>query len=49
VHRDQDGEGKVFEYRMIIRTRDRNAAERLSQHLCTLPGIIEFCITPTGD
>jgi hypothetical protein len=29
VHRDQDGE-KVFEYRMIIRTRDRNAAERLS-------------------
>src|SRR5438067_1266749 len=32
--------GKVFEYRMVIRTRDRDAAERLSQHLCTLPGII---------
>ena len=41
--------GKVFEYRMVIRTRDRDAAERLSQHLCTLPGIIEFRIAPTGD
>lgn len=41
--------GKAFEYRMVIRTRDRNAAERLSQHLCTLRGIIEFRITPTGD
>ena len=34
--------GKVFEYRMVIRTRDRDAAARLSQHLCTVPGIIEF-------
>ena len=41
--------GKVFEYRMVIRTRDRDAAERLSQHLCMLPGIIEFRIAPTGD
>src|SRR5438270_4534893 len=41
--------GKVFEYRMVIRTRDRGAAEQLSQHLCTLPGIIEFRIAPTGD
>ena len=41
--------GKVFEYRMVIRTRDREAAERLSRHLCTLPGIIEFRIAPTGD
>jgi putative Mg2+ transporter-C (MgtC) family protein len=49
VHRDQDGEGKAFEYRMVIRTRDRNVAERLSQHLCTLPEIIEFRIIPTGD
>ena len=42
-------QGKIFEYRMVIRTRDRNAAESLSQHLCTLPGIIEFRIAPTGD
>jgi putative Mg2+ transporter-C (MgtC) family protein len=41
--------GKIFEYRMVIRTRDREAAEQLSQHLCTLPGIIEFRIAPTGD
>jgi putative Mg2+ transporter-C (MgtC) family protein len=41
--------GKVFEYRMVIRTRDRDAAEQLSQYLCTLPGIIEFRIAPTGD
>jgi len=41
--------GKVFEYRMVIRTRDRDAAARLSQHLCTVPGIIEFRIAPTGD
>src|SRR5580765_34249 len=41
--------GKIFEYRMVIRTRNRNAAESLSQHLCTLPGIIEFRIAPTGD
>ncbi|HEX2150992.1 MAG TPA: MgtC/SapB family protein [Stellaceae bacterium] len=41
--------GKVFEYRMVIRTRDREAAQRLSQQLCTLPGIIEFRIAPTGD
>jgi putative Mg2+ transporter-C (MgtC) family protein len=41
--------GKVFEYRMVIRTKDRGAAELLSQHLCTLPGIIEFRIAPTGD
>jgi putative Mg2+ transporter-C (MgtC) family protein len=41
--------GKVFEYRMVIRTRDREAAEQLSTHLCSLPGIIEFRIDPTGD
>ena len=34
---------------MVIRTRDRDAAARLSQHLCTVPGIIEFRIAPTGD
>jgi hypothetical protein len=33
----------------VIRTRDRDAAERLSRYLSTLPGIIEFRIAPTGD
>jgi putative Mg2+ transporter-C (MgtC) family protein len=41
--------GKVFEYRMVIRTRDRSNAERLTRHLLTLPQVIEFKITPTGD
>lgn len=41
--------GKSFEYRMVIRTRDRGSAERLSEHLCTLAGIMEFRINPTGD
>jgi putative Mg2+ transporter-C (MgtC) family protein len=41
--------GKMFEYRMVIRTRDRSNAERLTRHLLTLPQVIEFRITPTGD
>ena len=41
--------GKVFEYRMVIRGRDRGNAERLSERLRTLPGVIEFRIAPMGD
>ena len=41
--------GKMFEYRMVIRTRDHSNAERLTRHLLTLPQVIEFRITPTGD
>jgi putative Mg2+ transporter-C (MgtC) family protein len=41
--------GQQFEYRMIIKTRDRNSAGALSTHLRTLPEVIEFRITPTGD
>jgi hypothetical protein len=36
------GEGKIVEYRMVIRSRDR-ANQLLSQHL------VEFRISPTGD
>ena len=43
------GEGKIFEYRMVIRSRDRANAQRLSRHLLSLPEIIEFRISPTGD
>jgi putative Mg2+ transporter-C (MgtC) family protein len=42
-------EGKVFEYRMVIRSRDRSNAQALSQHLLSLPEVIEFRISPTGD
>jgi len=42
-------QGKVFEYRMVIRSRDRSNAQALSQHLLTLPDVVEFRISPTGD
>lgn len=41
--------GQFFEYRMVIRSRDRRHAEALAQHLRTLPQVIEFRIAPTGD
>jgi putative Mg2+ transporter-C (MgtC) family protein len=41
--------GKLFEYRMTIKSRDRKAAEALSQHLRGLPEVVEFRIAPTGD
>ncbi len=41
--------GQHFEYRMTIKSRDRDAAEALSKHLLGLPDVIEFRITPTGD
>jgi putative Mg2+ transporter-C (MgtC) family protein len=47
-HRLAD-DGAIFEYRMVIRSRDRRNAERLSQHLRTLPEVKEFRIAPTGD
>jgi putative Mg2+ transporter-C (MgtC) family protein len=42
-------EGKVFEYRMVIRSRARDNAQALAQHLLKLPNVIEFRISPTGD
>jgi putative Mg2+ transporter-C (MgtC) family protein len=41
--------GKIFEYRMVIKSRDRRGAERLSEHLRNRPEVIEFRIAPTGD
>jgi putative Mg2+ transporter-C (MgtC) family protein len=41
--------GQFFEYRMVIRSRDRRHAEALAQHLRSLPQVIEFRIAPTGD
>jgi putative Mg2+ transporter-C (MgtC) family protein len=41
--------GKHFEYRMVIKSRDRRNAERLAQHLRGLPSVVEFRISPTGD
>ena len=41
--------GQLFEYRMTIKSRNRNNAETLSQHLRGLPEVLEFRIAPTGD
>jgi putative Mg2+ transporter-C (MgtC) family protein len=42
-------EGKLFEYRMVIRSRHRGNAQALSKRLLSLPEVIEFRISPTGD
>jgi putative Mg2+ transporter-C (MgtC) family protein len=47
-HRLAD-DGTIFEYRMVIRSRDRKNAERLSSHLRSLPDVKEFRIAPMGD
>ena len=47
-YRLSDG-GKLFEYGMVIRSRDRQNAEALSRRLCQLPEVLEFRIAPTGD
>ena len=41
--------GELFEYRMVLKSRDPKNAEKLSQQLRTLPEVIEFRISPTGD
>lgn len=41
--------GAIFEYKMVIRSRDRRNAERLARHLKSMPEIAEFRIAPTGD
>jgi putative Mg2+ transporter-C (MgtC) family protein len=41
--------GETFEYRMMIKSRGRDAIDALSQHLRALPDVTEFRISPTGD
>jgi putative Mg2+ transporter-C (MgtC) family protein len=41
--------GELFEYRMVLKSRDPKSAEALSRHLRGLPQVIEFRISPTGD
>jgi putative Mg2+ transporter-C (MgtC) family protein len=42
-------EGRYFEYRMVIRTRDARNGERLAATLAALDAVVEFRIAPTGD
>jgi putative Mg2+ transporter-C (MgtC) family protein len=41
--------GETFEYRMMIKSRGRDATDALSQQLRTMPDVTEFRISPTGD
>jgi putative Mg2+ transporter-C (MgtC) family protein len=45
----QNGGGTEFDYRMVIRTNDRENMRRLAEKLRKMPSIQEFRITPTGD
>ncbi len=42
-------EGRVFEYRMMLRTRDKADFERLATDLRERPDVVEFRISPPGD
>ena len=41
--------GQYFEYRMVIRSAKRDAAQALSRQLLRTPEVVEFRISPTGD
>jgi putative Mg2+ transporter-C (MgtC) family protein len=41
--------GRLLEYRMVIRSRDRACTEKWSRHLLEQVGVVEFRISPTGD
>ena len=43
------GEGKHFEYRMVLRTLNPDNLRALSDRLVATPGVLEFRIAPTGD
>ncbi len=49
VHSRLINEGRHFEYRMVIRSRNRQSAPSLSKHLLALAEVVEFRISPTGD
>lgn len=49
MHSRLINEGQIFEYRMVIRSRDRTSAQKLATALLGLPEVIEFRISPTGD
>lgn len=43
------GDGRFFEYRMVLRTRDSGNTQRLVRTLSGTPSVVEFHIAPTGD
>jgi putative Mg2+ transporter-C (MgtC) family protein len=49
LHYRLDGDGKHFEYRMMIRTQNAASLHQLSEALLHIPAVLEFRISPTGD
>jgi putative Mg2+ transporter-C (MgtC) family protein len=43
------GEGRHFEYRMVLRTLDARNVQALSETLARTQTVLEFRISPTGD
>jgi len=43
------GDGKTFEYKMVIHSPDRNKTRELAEALNALPTVMAFHISPTGD
>ena len=43
------GEGKIFEYDMVIHSPDRGNTRRLAEALNAMPSVTGFRISPTGD
>jgi putative Mg2+ transporter-C (MgtC) family protein len=43
------GEGRTFEYQMVIHSPDRDKTRELSEALNALPSVTGFRIAPTGD
>jgi putative Mg2+ transporter-C (MgtC) family protein len=41
--------GKLFEYGMVLKSRDPRHADALARHLSKLPEVLEFRIDPMGD
>jgi putative Mg2+ transporter-C (MgtC) family protein len=42
-------QGRMFEYRMMIRTNDEANFTRLARSLASLPPVREFHLSPTSD
>ncbi len=49
VHTRLTDGGAIYEYRMILRSRDRGSAQALAKELLALPEVVEFRLSPTGD
>jgi putative Mg2+ transporter-C (MgtC) family protein len=43
------GDGKTFEYNMVIHSPDRNRTRELAEALNAIPSVMAFRISPTGD